>query len=159
MCSVWCYDSFVKNFGAFQVMKLEMSDAKRKKYIELLSAVGAIALLYLVFSLVGIGCPIKFITGISCAGCGMTRAYKALLHLDFARAFYFHPLFWLVPVDVVFSILKNKISIKFYKSVIFTSTVAFVIVYLYRMIWGADDIVVFRPSESVIYRVILFFKQ
>ena len=29
-----------------------------------------------------IGCPIKFITGISCPACGMTRAVLAILHGD-----------------------------------------------------------------------------
>lgn len=44
-------------------------------------------------------CPFYAISGIPCAGCGMTRAYRALLQLDIAEAFRCHclfpiPLFW-----------------------------------------------------------------
>ena len=35
----------------------------------------------------GIGCPVKFFTGISCPGCGMTRAWEAAFSLDFHQAF------------------------------------------------------------------------
>ncbi|MCF0259030.1 MAG: DUF2752 domain-containing protein [Erysipelotrichaceae bacterium] len=37
-------------------------------------------------------CPVKFVTGLSCPGCGMTRAAIALLHLDFAASWYWHPM-------------------------------------------------------------------
>lgn len=33
------------------------------------------------------GCPFRFFFGISCPGCGMTRALLAALRLDFAAAF------------------------------------------------------------------------
>lgn len=44
-------------------------------------------------------CPFYAIFGIPCAGCGMTRAYRALLQFDIATAFRCHclfplPLFW-----------------------------------------------------------------
>ena len=35
--------------------------------------------------------------GVACPSCGMTRSYMALLHGDFHKAIYFHPLFWAVP--------------------------------------------------------------
>ncbi len=46
----------------------------------------------------GVGCPIKFATGVSCPGCGMTRAWLAFLSLHLAEAVAYHPLFWTVPV-------------------------------------------------------------
>ena len=42
-------------------------------------------------------CPFRFFFGISCPGCGMTRALLAALRLDFAAAFSYHPLFFLLP--------------------------------------------------------------
>lgn len=45
-----------------------------------------------------IGCPIKFITGMSCPGCGLTRAWESALLLNFDDAVRFHPLFWVVPI-------------------------------------------------------------
>ena len=59
-------------------------------------AVGALALY-----VAGIGCPIKFATGISCPGCGLTRAWLEALQLHFDRAVAYHPLFWLVPVAFI----------------------------------------------------------
>ena len=38
-------------------------------------------------------CPLLHLTGIPCAGCGMTRALFAFFHGDFAAAFRCHPLF------------------------------------------------------------------
>ena len=65
---------------------------------EEIAALAVIAVFYMVLQGLGISCPIKFVTGISCAGCGMTRAWKVLLfHGDFRQAFYYHPLF-LLPV-------------------------------------------------------------
>lgn len=129
-------------------------EQRRKRIIELLSGTAAVVLLYVILAVVGIGCPIKYITGVSCAGCGMTRAYVALFHFDFAKAFYYHPLFLLPPVAVLTMLLKNKISIKFYRAIWFTIVVAFVIVYLYRMLVGGNDIVVFRPQDGLIGREI-----
>ena len=65
---------------------------------ELICAVTAVVVLYTAMESIGITCPIKFITGISCAGCGMSRAWMAFFQLDIAKAFAYHPLFWLVPI-------------------------------------------------------------
>ncbi len=58
-----------------------------------LGAILGIALFYLLLESLGITCPIKFCTGISCAGCGMSRAWLALLRGDLGAAVSFHPLF------------------------------------------------------------------
>lgn len=61
----------------------------------------------------GVPCLIKALTGITCPGCGMTRAYVSLLHLDFAGAFRYHKMFWAPPILYVYflfdgKVLKNK---------------------------------------------------
>ena len=72
---------------------------KKEKRFQIILAIAVVVLLYLFLEGFGITCPIKFLTGISCAGCGMSRAWIAVFHLDFARAFYFHPLFFnVIPV-------------------------------------------------------------
>lgn len=58
-----------------------------------LQAILIIAAFYAVMELAGITCPIRYLTGISCAGCGMSRAWISLLRLDAASAFAYHPLF------------------------------------------------------------------
>jgi cytochrome bd-type quinol oxidase subunit 2 len=65
----------------------------------------------------------------------MTRAYIALLHGDFAKAFYWHPLWWLVPVVAIFVAINfltdkkviNKWTISIFLILVFG-------VYIYRMI-------------------------
>lgn len=59
-------------------------------------------------------CPIKKLTGIPCPGCGMTRAWICVFHLDIAGAFRYHPMFWTLPVFMVFAVFdfqpfKNKL--------------------------------------------------
>ena len=110
---------------------------------------------YLLLAAVGIGCPIKFVTGISCAGCGMTRAWLALLRLDLRTAFEYHPLFWLPPVALIIFVLKGKIPPKMYKLLLFTIVLLFGIIYLYRMI-GGDQIVIFEPKEGIFFRITEF---
>ena len=119
-----------------------------------MAATAAVVVLYVVLENLGITCPIKFFTGISCAGCGMSRAWLSVLRLDMAGAFRYHPLFFLPTVVLVVRLLKSKINIKVYKIFMFTIVAAFVIVYMYRMIWGEGDIVVFKPEDSIIWRII-----
>lgn len=47
---------------------------KKENRVHIVSAIAVVVLLYLVLEGFGITCPIKFLTGISCAGCGMSRA-------------------------------------------------------------------------------------
>jgi hypothetical protein len=53
-------------------------------------------------------CLFKLLTGLPCPGCGMTRAYLHLFQGDIVGAFYFHPLFWLVPFLVALLIFWKK---------------------------------------------------
>ena len=98
-----------------------MTDEKRwdkawlKRHKDLIWGAAAILFIYVVFHFAGIGCPIKFVTGISCLGCGMTRAWLSLLKLDFAAAFYYHPLYAVPPLAILVYLLKSKINIKIYK--------------------------------------------
>ena len=63
---------------------------------------------YLLLAAVGIGCPIKFVTGISCAGCGMTRAWLAFFHGDLVLALRYHAFFPLIPAAVVVYIFRDR---------------------------------------------------
>lgn len=119
-----------------------------------IEALCIIAGFYLFLEMVlGIGCPFKFMTGISDAGCGMSRAWLRVLHLDFAGAFYYHPL-WILPVPAFFAILfKRKIPSKIYSNFMMTLGIIFLIVYAYRMLFMPDqDIVVFRPWDGFMWR-------
>ena len=130
----------------------------KENIIKALPAILAVVTLYVIFFVTGIGCPIKFITGISCAGCGMTRAYLSLLHLDFQVAFQYHPLFWLPPIFLVILYKKNRMKPSIYKILIYTIVVLFCIVYVYRLISNDDTVVVFRPQDNIVFRVIRLLK-
>ena len=69
-------------------------------------AVFLIGCAFLVLS--GIGCPITFMTGISCPGCGMTRAYSALMTGDVLMALAWHPLFWTVPIAAYLGVFATE---------------------------------------------------
>ena len=100
-----------------------MDNKQKKKRKELICAVTAVGVLYMAMESIGITCPIKFITGISCAGCGMSRAWMAFLQLDIAKAFAYHPLFWLVPIAVIVLLCKftiKKVRCKNFRSSRFT---------------------------------------
>ena len=128
---------------------------KRKSHrIEVITSVAAVVMLYVILESFGVTCPIKYITGISCAGCGMSRAWIAFLQLDMAKAFEYHPLFWLPPIAVIVLLCKSKINIKVYKIFMFTIAGAFVIVYLYRMFIGDGNVVVFEPQNNIVFRII-----
>lgn len=131
-----------------------MDNKRKKDRKELICAVTAVVVLYTAMESIGITCPIKFITGISCAGCGMSRAWLAFLRLDMAKAFEYHPLFWLPPIAVIVLLCKSKINIKIYKIFIFTIILMFAIVYICRLIWSGDDIVVFEPQNNILFRII-----
>lgn len=133
---------------------MKSAKSKFKKYREIIYAAIAVTALYAAFALLGIGCPIKFLTGISCAGCGMTRAWAAVLRLDFADAFRFHPLWWTIPPALAVFLNKRRIRKKTLKISLFIFMTAFIIVYLYRMLAGGQDIVVFEPQHGLIWRII-----
>ncbi len=48
-------------------------------------------------------CIPRTVTGVICPTCGMSRAWLALLQGDLAAAFSYHPMFWCVPLLVVYA--------------------------------------------------------
>lgn len=132
-------------------MKLNRKEIK--EHLKLICAFFLIILIYILFT----GCPIKLLTGISCAGCGMSRAYFSLLHLNFREAFYFHPLF---PCPIIFVLVyiltKFGFPEKAAKVIYCIMAVLFIAVYIYRMADSSDSIVTFEPQNSLIFKGIKF---
>lgn len=127
-----------------------------------ISALFTIAVFYLILeSVFGITCPILFLTGISCAGCGMSRAWFCVLRMDFTGAFRYHPLFWILPIGIMLSLFWDKIPKKIQKILLITACVLFGAVYILRMLDTADSIVVFQPEKGAIFSLIsqLFTKK
>ena len=128
---------------------------QNRKRIEMLKAAAIVAAFYGFLQLLGITCPIKFITGISCPGCGMTRAWISVLyHHDLHRALHFHPLFWIVIPALPF-FLSRKLSRSQLKGpAVFLAAAAMIAVYLYRMFYGTGDIVVFAPWDGAVWKIV-----
>lgn len=114
--------------------------------------IATVAILYSAMEAVGITCPIKYVTGISCAGCGMSRAWLAALSGDIAGAMAYHPLF-LAPVLVAGLLLfRNRIPSRVLYAALIAIAAIFALVYMYRMLFEHGDIVVFEPANGVIGR-------
>ena len=127
-----------------------MKDKLLKSFLFVLP-ICLIVLVYLLLMKNGISCPIKYIFGISCPGCGMTRAWISAPSWDFAQAFRFHPLWFTVPAFFVFGIVSYKR--KCYKALQIDLAIfvgVFLITYLLRLLIGSD-VVVFDPSEGLIF--------
>ena len=105
-----------------------------------------------------IGCPIRWITGIPCAGCGMTRAWIAVLHLNFCDAYYYHPLYPLPLVALILFLMKKKIKPWVYKLSFYIIAVLFLVVYLYRLVHG-DDVLVVDIKQGIIFQIISWFQR
>lgn len=105
------------------------------------------------FLLFGMTCPIKYFFGISCPGCGMTRAYISVILLRFNRAFYYHPLWPLVPVFGVlyFIVGKNHRTVR--RVTLTVALAVMLLTWVVRMAVGPHEIVGFNPSESLLSRL------
>lgn len=64
-----------------------------------------VALLYLL----RFPCVFQALFGVSCPGCGMTRAMIAALQLRFREAFAYHPMFWSMPILYLYFLLDDGI--------------------------------------------------
>ncbi|MBQ3182044.1 MAG: DUF2752 domain-containing protein [Clostridia bacterium] len=82
---------------------------KIKGLKEKLITLAVAAVLVFAWAYFGIYCLFKRLLGIPCPGCGMTRAYLALMRLDFARAFEMHPMFWSVPILLIFYLFDGRV--------------------------------------------------
>lgn len=135
---------------------MDKSRTRIKGYISLCCAVAA---LYFFFTIAGIGCPIKFITGIPCLGCGMTRAVISVLRFNFSAALYFHPMVVVVIPTVVFYMLDYfLLHLKNFpwKIVIDVICLLFVICFLVRISFGYGIFSEWDIKDGMFYRISSF---
>ncbi len=106
-----------------------------------------------------IGCPIRFLTGISCMGCGLTRACVSLLKGNLLEALVFHPLVLLLPIIGILFYRelthKEKRIDKILWSIII---ILFVLVYLIRLACKSE-VVQININEGVIYKIVAYLRQ
>lgn len=135
---------------------------KIKAYLPFLLTALFLALYVFCAYIFDIPCPIKYLTGLSCLGCGMTRACASALSLNFTEAFYYHPLWCAVPILVAllltFHLRKNK---KAFYATLFVCVALFAFIYVYRIVTHSP-VLSFNLQNGAIYkslaRLIGFFK-
>lgn len=117
------------------------------------AVVAAVALFYVGLETLGVTCPIKFLTGISCAGCGMSRAWLALLRGDLAAAFAFHPLVLAPPLMAGWFLARKRLGEKVFSAGVWALGALFAAVYLTRLALPGE-VVVFAPWEGALWRLV-----
>ena len=75
-------------------------------------------------------CPIKAIFGVDCPGCGMTRAFRALVVLDIKAAFQYHQLFAIPIICVIYQLFYKQLQIKKRYEIIFA--ISFIVMFIAR---------------------------
>lgn len=129
---------------------------------QLVQVLAAAAAAVLLLQAMGITCLIKFVTGISCPGCGMTRAWLSFLTGHPHRAFAYHPLFLVLVPVAAYLILRivlirkgvQRHLIRRADYILLTLLcIAMFICYGLRMADPHDTIVVCHPSEGIVGRV------
>ena len=99
-----------------------------------------------------IPCPIRWITGISCAGCGMTRAWLSLLQGKITESLYYHPLALMIPIILCWWFLKEHLNTSVYKLGNVMFIIIFLVVYIIRLL-GKNDLITIDIFNGVIYQV------
>lgn len=117
-------------------------------------ALAVIAGFYVLLELCGITCPIRYLTGISCPGCGMSRAWLSLLRLDPAGAWAYHPLYWLPVPGAALLLFRERLPAALYRWGLGLICGLFLGVYAVRLLSPGDMIVVFRPREGLFLRLL-----
>ena len=132
---------------------IEFMKSLWKKYGRAFSVCLLIAGIYLVMFGFGITCPIRYIWGVSCPGCGMTRACLSALRLDFSAAFVYHPL-WvlLLPTVIVIAICFFRKWTRVLRVVVMAAAIALCVVYALRVARATGDVVVFEPQNGLLGR-------
>ena len=130
------------------------------KYKGLVGVAAAILVFYLFLFALGITCPIKYLTGGSCPGCGMSRACMSALLLRFDAAFSYHPL-WilLLPTAALLLLFHFKAMRRAFRATILVFGIAMVAVWLYRLLLVPQSIVVFEPKNGLFVRLFHQFSR
>lgn len=107
---------------------------------------------YLIMARLGTTCLFRLLTGICCPACGMTRAWTSFLNGDIEKAFYYHPLFWLVIIIPVIILFRKKINERLYNGIMLFFIVLVLGCYFYRLFTNSP-VVYIRIHDSLIYRI------
>lgn len=107
-------------------------------------------------------CPFDYLLGVSCPGCGMTRALFCILMLRFGKAFYYHPgIYLILPAFLLWCLDRFKVlSLKQRTKTVLLSVgiAALLAIYIFRLFSGSDIIRVDIKS-GLIYRLLNYLPK
>lgn len=109
---------------------------------------------YVLVCLFTVGCPIKYFLGIPCPGCGMTRALASVLRFDLASAFYWHPLWPIAPILVLYFLFEDIIPRHTSRTALAAFAVLFIGVYFYRIVFTDCAATVFDFENAAVIKII-----
>ena len=115
-----------------------------------ISIFAGIAVLLFLFYRIGPGCPQQAFLGISCPGCGMTRAYLELIRGNVGGAFFYHPGFFLVPLALFLLLYQKKC--RWFRAGLSVVLVLFIGIYLYRMLHH-DPVLICDVRQGYFYKI------
>ena len=134
-------------------MKPNRMKQKLKQQLNHWKGILGIAGFYLILAAVGRGCPIRLMTGIPCPGCGLSRAYLSLLHLDLAGAFAYHPMFWAVPLLILGCLWYDRRKSSWAMCLLILIAAGFMITYFWRLA-AKDPALTSDLSSGLIYQAV-----
>lgn len=120
-----------------------------KAALGLLAVMAGLLLLY--------HCPFRYFFGVSCPGCGMTRALLVAVRSDFETAFSYHPLFpLLIPAALWIGLRAYgllRMSSRKETAYILAFAGAFILVYVVRLLSG-DPVIAPEPESGLLFRIL-----
>ena len=130
-----------------------------KKHSSLIQAILFVVVGVTVFFVFKLPCLSQYLFGVSCPGCGITRAFLAVFSGDIALAFKMHP-FWiaLIPCVVVGFILHFTKKEKVFYIFTVSALVVYIGVWVVRLILG-DSVVAFDLESGAIYRLFVWISE
>ena len=130
--------------------KFEFSKDSILKRIKITVIAAAVILILLLT----VKCPIRFLTGISCPVCGMTRACVSALKLNFKLAFSYHPLWVTVPFVFLYFYFAELLPKKLSKFILYGFITLFLSVYFWRLFLLNDPVIVPDLSEGIAAKIV-----
>lgn len=144
----------IKNVYFFILNKKQIVFKVHKQDFIFCAAIGFALLWDMIF-----GCPTQFLTGISCPGCGMSRAAISLIHLDYSQAFYYNPCVFILPLAVILYFFRNKIeNVKLKRCLLILFFIVYISVYIYRL-RIENQVIKNDIRNGVIYKLLVILKK